>query len=991
MKAKSLICYIFAALILVSQAWAQSDELIVLEVPEGYKNASWCPPIEEYQEQIPDDYQKYTVMCGNIRSVFLNTDFSTNAQTSGNGLGGVMMAAYRNISGTEFIDLLGWTFTDENGYYVLPVPRLSKVYVAILSEDDGDYYIRDSYIITPARMGGANGYFHMPDLGVAARSTTLYEDGIVPPERLSFYIENLTLECLPQETEGIGTVFTPTSESVQVAKPLYTDNTDDWYAKKRAFWPKESNLACNFGPCQIEENARESNEGRYTSLVARDKNVYNATNIVQLGSQENYVENYPDTQPDVPSCEGEKFTEAGKIIGPYNSWLTGGIIQLMIPGYINQIADTISPELMEATPVCQNGDGSYVFLDQLSPSHPVYAETIMQLIGNSDHVKKASQEFQINKVTNDSLENDPETGVCRDMEFDIENDPGNVTRKPAEACSIVKNPGLNLSKAQLTDQFSTNPFQILQTPGFGLTADTTPARLGTAVTRIGTVQPVCTCSTIWGENCSSPISSLLTFIDTVAGSYKVSSPDATDLDTLFSFELNDNSFIRDIGGFLQNLLSRYPDEYPTDVDIREAIRDDDPCFKYLENELYEGDDCGPLCEDEFCDDDWQNWNGNDCEPGSNGCILTCYKKMYEYQDECSGQTEYNIEVASITNQYPEAEVLDQDPTQSVEFARRLFQIPSDSYNYAVKGTYSVIHQAIDQEGDNPKAASIVDDPNDPAAMIPDSDVMRFSTQVYNKNIMVETNEAFIVPVDDLPSVCLGEAWDEWFGDVDMPEPSSITSMAQSYFNTGVMSALSGENGEIVTDAYSFAEEETGIPCEILAGIHAMEGSNLSYRSLEDGSEVSSPEELRASAVGVAQRLKNYVEQGAGAGCENMNNSTEFTSFTGALSCRGGSGNSNCSYRDLTDYSECPREYLGEDDPYPMNWLDDKHTNMALITVKDGPIRADEFCTPAYCDPGGMYYDPKYADVCLLCPVPIEFNRAGVWAIAILYHNYIAGE
>jgi hypothetical protein len=68
----------------------------------------------------------------------------------------------------------------------------------------------------------------------------------------------------------------------------------------------------------------------------------------------------------------------------------------------------------------------------------------------------------------------------------------------------------------------------------------------------------------------------------------------------------------------------------------------------------------------------------------------------------------------------------------------------------------------------------------------------------------------------------------------------------------------------------------------------------------------------------------------------------------ALSRYNGGGNHNCGRG--TPYNFCPEDFEGEDDPYPMNYFDQKHSEMYLIYCADG-TKCSPF--PPFGRPGAM--------------------------------------
>lgn len=160
---------------------------------------------------------------------------------------------------------------------------------------------------------------------------------------------------------------------------------------------------------------------------------------------------------------------------------------------------------------------------------------------------------------------------------------------------------------------------------------------------------------------------------------------------------------------------------------------------------------------------------------------------------------------------------------------------------------------------------------------------------------------------------------------------SSSPKGEEYFNTYIKDNLTPE----LMNTYAAAEQETGVPCEILAGIHFVEASNHPEGSLVSGRKLGTPEpdaggkvfrSLLETAVYAGGHLKGKV------GGTISDAQTAIT----ALSRYNGGGNSNCQlgYPYPIPYGGCPRQFEGEDDPYPTSFIDSKHDNMYLLYCAD---------------------------------------------------------
>jgi hypothetical protein len=147
-------------------------------------------------------------------------------------------------------------------------------------------------------------------------------------------------------------------------------------------------------------------------------------------------------------------------------------------------------------------------------------------------------------------------------------------------------------------------------------------------------------------------------------------------------------------------------------------------------------------------------------------------------------------------------------------------------------------------------------------------------------------------------------------------PSGTTSKASSYFSKYIKPKLNDK----LMDIYAQAEKKTGVPCEVLAGVHHMEGSNNMNQSLQNGGALSGS--LLQSAIQAGNEIKAKVG----------GNIKDWNSLIKALSYYNGGGNRNCG-RGVGYTGPCPPP-IGIDDPYPMAWLDSQHLNMWLIYCAD---------------------------------------------------------
>ena len=148
-------------------------------------------------------------------------------------------------------------------------------------------------------------------------------------------------------------------------------------------------------------------------------------------------------------------------------------------------------------------------------------------------------------------------------------------------------------------------------------------------------------------------------------------------------------------------------------------------------------------------------------------------------------------------------------------------------------------------------------------------------------------------------------------------PAQTTAIASTSFNANILPNL---NSQLLA-VYKEAERETGVPCEVIAGIHYREGSNNPNQSLQNGGPLNG-KCLLDSAVEAGNLIKAKVGG-------NLNTWTDLIT---AVSRYNGGGNHNCGKG--TNYKgPCPPPE-GIDDPYPTNWLDARHDPMYTIYCYD---------------------------------------------------------
>lgn len=147
-------------------------------------------------------------------------------------------------------------------------------------------------------------------------------------------------------------------------------------------------------------------------------------------------------------------------------------------------------------------------------------------------------------------------------------------------------------------------------------------------------------------------------------------------------------------------------------------------------------------------------------------------------------------------------------------------------------------------------------------------------------------------------------------------PGATTDKAKGYFETYIKPKLTPD----LMNVYALAEKATGVPCEVLAGVHFEEGDNNPNQSLQNGGPLNGT--LLASAIQAGDEIKAKV----GGKISSWNQ------MITALSRYNGGGNSNCGV--APGYTgPCPPPE-GIDDVYPTAWIDPQHLVMFLIYCSD---------------------------------------------------------
>lgn len=172
----------------------------------------------------------------------------------------------------------------------------------------------------------------------------------------------------------------------------------------------------------------------------------------------------------------------------------------------------------------------------------------------------------------------------------------------------------------------------------------------------------------------------------------------------------------------------------------------------------------------------------------------------------------------------------------------------------------------------------------------------------------------------ITAACTGEA----FKNIkNMPSATQIPQFAKDYFVADIASRIIPE----LVEAYEYAEQETGIPCEVVAGIHWNEAGLDPEQSVFDGGALRGTLKEDAKAA-----MEHLIDKFGGSFDRN---NIEFEALVTAIGAFNGTGNQNCD-KDTrwANNGKCPSQFSSEDHPYPMAWIDERHSDMDLVFCVD---------------------------------------------------------
>lgn len=179
-------------------------------------------------------------------------------------------------------------------------------------------------------------------------------------------------------------------------------------------------------------------------------------------------------------------------------------------------------------------------------------------------------------------------------------------------------------------------------------------------------------------------------------------------------------------------------------------------------------------------------------------------------------------------------------------------------------------------------------------------------------------------------------------------PDLVAKSVNPQAEIDINEVIGNGNLDASMGVYAKIQEETGIPCEILAGIHYVEDANDPNGSLWNGGGPPVGGSLESDARVTAQKLLT-----------NLGGRTDLSSYTYAITQHNGQGNRNCYSLDLfycfnsqyipTGWAGCssPTPEYGDlwDSPYALAFVDPAHEGMYLIYKYDGDVcRENKDCS-----------------------------------------------
>ena len=209
----------------------------------------------------------------------------------------------------------------------------------------------------------------------------------------------------------------------------------------------------------------------------------------------------------------------------------------------------------------------------------------------------------------------------------------------------------------------------------------------------------------------------------------------------------------------------------------------------------------------------------------------------------------------------------------------------------------------------------------------------------------QTPTAIITAIPSLPPIPLETPITAGSPNNLLPNPLNPLSSKALQLKNSINPCLANRS------IYESASSHTGMPWEILAAIHYIEGGCGANKSLASGRIIGTnePDIMRGGGCekNAGPGLPTPLPGNKGCGFLTLLDSaifaadhlrgkigkipSNFQELVMALSWYNGGGNSNCG---KTPYANCPKLFNGEDDPYALSMFDEKHAAMYLVYCAD---------------------------------------------------------
>ena len=915
-----------------------AEEATEVPIPEGYEKGRECPPAPEGDISI----------CGKVRNIQQRS--KDDVYYTGDPIEGVFIATYLGKEQSQLKDPSTFVWTNADGEYWINIHKYSGMavtnYLAFFCKTEKQLYLEDLYEIKTDIKDVT-----VFDVGVTCKSATPDLD-LEPKPTLGFIDRNGFLQC-GEETMD----WEFSSEKVTASNTFNISmvDVDDTYAGN-VFDPTNVDPGADV-PADQAQLAKVSPEGRHKTERAGDTNGTTSYNTMNLtGYDPAKVYKYGQAKPEtVPACSTIELANETVTGGKMNSYTAGGPALGLAPPFVYRDMDSIiDSSLKAATKVCTDEGGNVKTLADFELGDPDYPyQLLFQLMSDKDLREELAHSELKYKGLSDSGYNDaivdPEED-CREEEFAEPDSQGN---KPFRACSDTRHPVVSqaLRFAGTFDDIYVAD-EVLLSP-FDTNDESNPElQKPRGIYRVGIPRVLCGCSTIEGGECETPTPSLpLSSSNKLISGYKVTteSMSAAELDSFYA----DPDIEFAYTNFFQQLLAVFK---VWAGNLLDAIYGGDECVSRNDGDYEIVNSCSegpPICEEfEEC---VNSTTGEPCVKGEPTCVCNTYFKKYTFTYQggsCDGDVTFPlVAVADVKNE-PGDEI-----RTSAEYMYKTFGSPFATVQYTV-GSIDYADQSVTDASNNAagEAAPFVKK-NGTNSGVTYGDMVRFITQPDPKDSadLINPKEYPHTSTDVDFGECDGSLFEKIEG---VPSPDSLYIDGVTQFNSAYLQKLA-EN-PLDMEAYEYAQQRTGVPCEILAGIHWIEGSSNQYQSLHDGHTID-PSQLNEDAKTAADILKS--KEAMAPWISKPFAQWTFQEFTTALSMYNGGGNSQC-WDPTTPYADipgnCPAPYWGEDDMYPMHWIDAKHAVMYL----------------KYC-----------ADHTLCSPMP-PWQKNGAWVTAILLHEKI---